>query len=98
MKRTYSHAEALRLLIRVQMREAMQLLRVALHSKDAGDIYDALGFASELIDDADRNVCKLPDEELGIVDGRKVHKSVDELTRAKPLAARPKPLSMAKAA
>ena len=48
----------------VMLRRAMMLLRVALRTRDTRDVYRAVGMASELIDDADKILCTLPDSEL----------------------------------
>lgn len=48
----------------VMLRRAMMLLRAAQGARDARDMYREIGMASELIDDADRLFCTLPDAEL----------------------------------
>ena len=62
-------------LVRSMMSRAVQLLRVAVHTHDIRDIYLVLGMAGDLIDEADKLICTLPDDQIF-----GSHKTFEDLT------------------
>lgn len=65
-------------LARMMLRRSLQLIRCSIVNPSVPDMYRAIGMASELIDDADRLICSLPDS--AVIGQRK---TFEELTGKK---------------